>query len=85
VWDEVQWNELKKYRKKLLTCVLIRKMLGFAKGQVDQVEKKPQDAKKIYNAIRLLLEAKRIASGMEPKVWIEGIILSLYWRPMFLL
>jgi hypothetical protein len=51
----------------------VKQYIGFAQGQVKQIETKPEgNKKKIYNVLRLLLEAKRVMNGEEPKVWIEG-------------
>lgn len=66
------WSELISIRRTFLTCQLVKQTIAFAKGQIAQVEAKKSSSKKIYNAIRLLMEAKRIAKGEEPKIWIEG-------------
>jgi len=67
------WDYLRANRKRFLTKELVKQYLGFARGQIKQVETKPEtNRKKIYNALRLLLEAKRVVAGGEPRVWVDG-------------
>jgi len=70
---EGSWDYLRANRRRFLTKELVKQYLGFARGQLKLVETKPEtNKKKIYNALRLLLEAKRVIKGEEPLVWVTG-------------
>eukprot|EP00026_Physarum_polycephalum_P015129 Phypoly_transcript_15748.p1 GENE.Phypoly_transcript_15748~~Phypoly_transcript_15748.p1 ORF type:complete len:241 (+),score=41.60 Phypoly_transcript_15748:145-867(+) len=67
------WENLKQHRKRFLSNDLIKQYISFSVGQVAQIKSKPENnKKKIYNAIRLLMEARRLIEGKEPRVWLDG-------------
>jgi len=74
------WHQLRAYRKIFLTKKTVKNYLGYAKGQLQRMLNgrsvhgkggKPSE-KFEYHIIRLLMDAKMIASGGEPKIYKEG-------------
>lgn len=58
--------QLKEHRSRFLSNELVKQYISFAAGQVAQIKAKPQNnKKKIYNATRLLMEAKRLINGID--------------------
>jgi hypothetical protein len=65
------WKELVENRNIFLTASFVKQTIAFAKGQIAQFENNPKQYKKIYNAIRLLYQAKRVAQGKQPKIFLK--------------
>ncbi len=71
VWRANRIAELcKRARLVTLSQFTLRQYVHYAKSQKGDDEETP--AKKRYHALRLVLEAKRIAQGLEPRVVWEG-------------
>lgn len=78
-----EWLELKERRNDFLTQTAVRQYLGYAEGQLKKLFAHSGEAglhtkggryseKWAYHLVRLLGDAKRIATGGEPIVWKEG-------------
>lgn len=65
------WRELVLKKKDLLTVSFVKQTIAFAKGQVVQFQKSPGRVKKIYNALRLLYQARRAARGKDLKIFLS--------------
>ena len=77
------WDLLRAERKRFLTTVVVKQYLGWAEGQLHKLALKGgkgglhskggvYQEKWAYHLVRILLDAKRIATGDGPLVWKEG-------------
>jgi hypothetical protein len=65
------WRELVLQKNIFVTLLFVKQTIAFAKGQVVQFQKSPARTKKIYNALRLLYQARRAAKGKNLKIFLS--------------
>jgi len=84
-WNTADWEMLCLNRSKFMTQRVLEAYKGYAKGQLSRLRKDQSlhttggsyNTKWAYHLVRLLLNAKRIHGGDNPRVWKIGTELEL--------